>query len=108
MYQSHAQGLLNVARPFFSAIHIHNATNTINQGLRIWLSKHKNVTEADLMKLWKGLFYCFWMSDKQPIQQELAERMSELVATLPPEVPLLPPTPPDLPPLMIYVHLITT
>ena len=31
------------------------------------------------MKLWKGLFYCMWMSDKPLIQEDLAETISELV-----------------------------
>jgi len=25
------------------------------------------------MRLWKGLYYCFWMSDKPLVQEELAE-----------------------------------
>ncbi|XP_029039826.2 ribosomal RNA processing protein 1 homolog isoform X3 [Osmia bicornis bicornis] len=31
------------------------------------------------MRLWKGLFYCMWMSDKPLIQEELAESLSKLV-----------------------------
>lgn len=31
------------------------------------------------MKLWKGLFYCMWMSDKPLIQEDLAEMISSLV-----------------------------
>ena len=33
-----------------------------------------------MMKLWKGLFYTFWMSDKPPIQEELANVLSAMVA----------------------------
>ena len=30
---------------------------------------HKNTMKAgDMLKLWKGLFYCFWHSDKVPVQ----------------------------------------
>lgn len=36
-------------------------------------------SEDELMKLWKGLFYCMWMSDKPLIQEDLAETISELV-----------------------------
>lgn len=36
-------------------------------------------TEADFMRLWKGLFYCMWMSDKPLIQEELAESLSNIV-----------------------------
>jgi ribosomal RNA-processing protein 1 len=34
--------------------------------------------------VWKGLFYCFWHSDKTPVQQELAQRLSNLVSDLKP------------------------
>jgi hypothetical protein len=33
----------------------------------------------DLLKLWKALFYNFWMSDKVPVQQELAAKLANLV-----------------------------
>ena len=26
------------------------------------------LTESDMLKLWKGLFYCMWMSDKPKVQ----------------------------------------
>ena len=28
----------------------------------------KGFSEVDLLKIWKGLFYCMWMSDKPLIQ----------------------------------------
>lgn len=37
-------------------------------------------TDLEMMKLWKGLFYTFWMSDKPPIQEELANVLSAMVA----------------------------
>jgi len=47
-----------------------------------WLrlrEKHVGVfQDLDLMLLWKGLFYCLWMSDKVPVQQELAEQIAQL------------------------------
>ncbi|KAL3242210.1 hypothetical protein MRX96_021430 [Rhipicephalus microplus] len=36
-------------------------------------------TEDSLMKLWKGLFFCMWMSDKPFVQQELANSIAGLV-----------------------------
>ncbi len=36
--------------------------------LTSWLGQHKAVGEADLQKIWKGLFYCFWHSDKEHVQ----------------------------------------
>lgn len=39
-----------------------------------------NLTREDLLKLWKGLFYCMWMSDKPLVQEELARKLAGLVA----------------------------
>lgn len=36
-------------------------------------------TETDFLRLWKGLFYCMWMSDKPLVQEDLAESLSRLV-----------------------------
>ncbi|XP_011310829.1 ribosomal RNA processing protein 1 homolog [Fopius arisanus] len=51
--------------------------------LRAWItvrSKSSFVfTETDFLRLWKGLFYCMWMSDKPLVQEELAESISDLV-----------------------------
>merc|ERR550519_1706073 len=33
------------------------------------------------MRIWKGLFYCYWMSDKPLVQEELAENISSMVAS---------------------------
>lgn len=38
------------------------------QALSIWLSKKDDLTEQDLTRLWKGIFYCFWHADKAPFQ----------------------------------------
>nr|XP_033327776.1 ribosomal RNA processing protein 1 homolog isoform X2 [Megalopta genalis] len=55
----------------------------ILKNLRKWLtvrSKSSFVfTEADFTRLWKGLFYCMWMSDKPLVQEELAESLSKIV-----------------------------
>lgn len=34
-------------------------------------------------KLWKGIFYCFWMSDKPLVQQALASELAELLLIIP-------------------------
>ncbi|PLW48600.1 hypothetical protein PCASD_03357 [Puccinia coronata f. sp. avenae] len=34
--------------------------------------------QIELAKLYKGLFYCFWMSDKPIIQQHLAQELADL------------------------------
>eukprot|EP00898_Chlorokybus_atmophyticus_P005949 jgi/Chlat1/6355/Chrsp44S05829 len=53
------------------------------QAVTLWLTRHHGVTSADVAKLWRGLFYCMWHSDKQPVQAVLAERIAALVHDLP-------------------------
>ncbi|KAF4086685.1 hypothetical protein AMELA_G00087200 [Ameiurus melas] len=36
-------------------------------------------TSEDLLKIWKGLFYCLWMQDKPLLQEELSHRISDLI-----------------------------
>ncbi|KAF9209346.1 hypothetical protein BGZ49_005040 [Haplosporangium sp. Z 27] len=50
-----------------------------------WISKKKDFTHLELMKLWKGLFYCVWMSDKPIVQQQLSETLSSLIIRVPRE-----------------------
>lgn len=38
------------------------------QALSRWLVHKHNMTDMDMLKIWKGLFYCFWHSDKAPVQ----------------------------------------
>ncbi|KAJ7170050.1 nucleolar protein,Nop52-domain-containing protein [Mycena filopes] len=40
------------------------------------------ISKADMDKLWKGIFYCFWMSDKPLVQQALASDLAELLLTI--------------------------
>eukprot|EP00940_MAST-03C_sp_MAST-3C-sp2_P002422 g2422.t1 len=48
------------------------------RNLRRWLSYRKGISRLNLMRVWKALFYCMWMSDKVPIQQELASTLAKL------------------------------
>jgi ribosomal RNA-processing protein 1 len=32
-----------------------------------------------MARLWKGIFYCFWMSDKPRVQQALAQELADIV-----------------------------
>lgn len=36
-------------------------------------------TENDFMRIWKGLYYNVWMSDKPLVQEELAEQLAQMV-----------------------------
>ena len=45
--------------------------STREQGLlalTAWLCRRQKIEEQDLTKIWMGLFYCFWHSDKAPVQ----------------------------------------
>lgn len=36
-------------------------------------------SEEELLKLWKGLFYCLWMQDKPLLQEELSTQITTLI-----------------------------
>ncbi|XP_066226162.1 ribosomal RNA processing protein 1 homolog A isoform X1 [Saccopteryx leptura] len=36
-------------------------------------------THDELLKVWKGLFYCMWMQDKPLLQEELGKTISQLI-----------------------------
>ncbi|NXR78041.1 RRP1B protein, partial [Pycnonotus jocosus] len=36
-------------------------------------------SQEELLKIWKGLFYCMWMQDKPLLQEELAASISQLI-----------------------------
>ncbi|KAI9786052.1 MAG: hypothetical protein M1816_008143 [Peltula sp. TS41687] len=51
--------------------------------LRAYLSGRRTFDELQLLKLWKGLFYCLWMSDKPRTQQRLVVDLASLIDVLP-------------------------
>ncbi|AES92718.1 putative nucleolar, Nop52 [Medicago truncatula] len=51
--------------------------------LKSWLpSRSEQLPEEDAKKLWKGLFYCVWHSDKPLVQADLIDRLASLLLTL--------------------------
>lgn len=53
--------------------------------LKSWLpSQSQPLPDEDAKKLWKGLFYCVWHSDKPLVQAELIDRLSSLLLILHP------------------------
>ena len=49
--------------------------------LKKWFgAKAEAFEEVEMMKIWKGLYYCFWMSDKPLVQEELAENISSFIS----------------------------
>ncbi|KAG0266327.1 hypothetical protein DFQ27_009863 [Actinomortierella ambigua] len=55
------------------------------KALKTWISHKKSFTDLEVMKLWKGLFFCVWMSDKPVIQQQLSDTLSSLILRVPRE-----------------------
>ncbi|CAH0602048.1 unnamed protein product [Chrysodeixis includens] len=57
--------------------------------LKKWLSncfeKGYEFKENDFIRVWKGLFYAMWMSDKPLIQEELCENIAGVLDLFPPE-----------------------
>ncbi|XP_022220078.1 ribosomal RNA processing protein 1 homolog [Drosophila obscura] len=51
--------------------------------LRKWFKLRANssfsFTEDDFLRIWKGLYYNMWMSDKPLVQEELAEQLAQMV-----------------------------
>ncbi|KAJ3191290.1 hypothetical protein HK101_007901, partial [Irineochytrium annulatum] len=47
-----------------------------------WLQEKDDIDDLELLKLWKGLFYCFWMSDKPRVQEHLAEKLASPINDL--------------------------
>ncbi|CAH0484672.1 unnamed protein product [Peronospora farinosa] len=62
-----------------------NAASRFGQHLAhtVYLTKKKEWTNLEWDKLWKALFYCMWMSDKRPVQEELSSNLAALVHHIP-------------------------
>lgn len=51
--------------------------------LTVYLAKKTDWNDLEWDKLWKALFYCMWMSDKRPVQEELSSNLAALVHKVP-------------------------
>ncbi|CAG9814854.1 unnamed protein product [Phaedon cochleariae] len=52
------------------------------KNLKKWFTKRSGIvpfTEEDFQVIWKGLFYCMWMSDKPLVQEECADTITKLI-----------------------------
>ncbi|KAJ1976960.1 hypothetical protein H4R35_002482 [Dimargaris xerosporica] len=47
-----------------------------------WLTKPRNVSPQEMTKLWEGLFYCVWMSDKPLVQRALVTQLASATLTM--------------------------
>ncbi|GFP96910.1 probable homogentisate phytyltransferase 1 chloroplastic [Phtheirospermum japonicum] len=73
--------------------HLASCNTTVrSQALRLlqsWLvSEAQQLSDSDIKKLWKGLFYCLWHSDKTPNQLALINRLTSLFLSLQPSLSL--------------------
>jgi len=55
---------------------------------RARLAAMDDISEFDAMKIWKGFFFCMWMSDKPHVQQELARTLAASIHMFKPAVAL--------------------
>ncbi|ESK90900.1 ribosomal rna processing protein [Moniliophthora roreri MCA 2997] len=44
--------------------------------------EQNEISKSEMLKLWKGIFYCFWMSDKPLVQQALASELADIVLAI--------------------------
>ncbi|KAK8596938.1 hypothetical protein V6N13_001548 [Hibiscus sabdariffa] len=56
--------------------------------LNSWLPSQSEVSDEEMKKLWKGLFYCVWHADKMPAQSDLIEKLSSVLPNLEPGLSL--------------------
>ncbi|KAE8727865.1 Tyrosine decarboxylase 1 [Hibiscus syriacus] len=56
--------------------------------LNSWLPSRSEISDEEMKKLWKGLFYCVWHADKMPAQSDLIEKLSSVLPKLEPSLPL--------------------
>ncbi|KAJ7955877.1 ribosomal RNA processing protein 1-like [Quillaja saponaria] len=50
--------------------------------LKDWLPSQSQLTDDNMKKLWKGLFYCVWHADKFPVQSRLIDSLSSLLVAV--------------------------
>ncbi|KAL6532827.1 hypothetical protein OROGR_013787 [Orobanche gracilis] len=73
--------------------HLASCNTTVrSQALRLlqsWLvSQTQKLSDSDIRKMWKGLFYCLWHADKAPNQLALINRLTSLFLSLQPSLAL--------------------
>jgi ribosomal RNA-processing protein 1 len=52
------------------------------RGLEEYLQCLTEISDLEMLKMWKALYYCYWLADKQPIQMEMAERFSSIIHSM--------------------------
>ncbi|KAI0094310.1 nucleolar protein,Nop52-domain-containing protein [Irpex rosettiformis] len=62
---------------------IKNLTTFLSQSAGNKDTNGAPLSKSEMAKLWKGIFYCFWMSDKPLVQQALATEIAEILLVIP-------------------------
>ncbi|KAK9459954.1 nucleolar protein,Nop52-domain-containing protein [Lipomyces oligophaga] len=47
--------------------------------LSAFLKTDEEISELDMLKIWKGLYYTMWMTDRPKVQQAMANRLASLL-----------------------------
>lgn len=47
--------------------------------LKKFLANLTSIEDIEMLKLWKALFYCLWLCDKAPVQEELCEAIAGML-----------------------------
>lgn len=50
--------------------------------LNTWFPSQTEVSDEEMKRMWKGLFYCVWHADKLPAQSDLIEKLSSVLPKL--------------------------
>ncbi|XP_072948563.1 uncharacterized protein Nnp-1 [Epargyreus clarus] len=58
---------------------------TLKKWLQNCFDKKYEFKEDDFVRVWKGLFYAVWMSDKPLVQEDLCESIAEILDLFPPD-----------------------
>ena len=73
------EGIIPVIQYLWLSIDIFSLYRAVKK-LKKWLQvRDELLTSDEILRVWKGLHYCFWMSDKPLVQEELAESISSFV-----------------------------
>ncbi|TYJ49361.1 hypothetical protein E1A91_A01G129300v1 [Gossypium mustelinum] len=56
--------------------------------INTWLPSQTKLSDEEMKRLWKGLFFCVWHADKLPVQSDLIEKLSSVVLKLDPPLSL--------------------
>ena len=47
--------------------------------LKKFLAGASSIDDKEMLKLWKALFYCLWLADKAPVQEELCKSIADML-----------------------------